>query len=47
MVKLDSPLLIKELDKSMNQANMKSVPGIDGMSNVFLKEYRQDSLLIL
>jgi exonuclease III len=36
---LDSPLTIAELDRSMEGANMKSAPGIDGISNVFLKEF--------
>jgi hypothetical protein len=38
-VELDAPLTIDELDKSINQANMNSAPGIDGLSNKFLKKY--------
>jgi hypothetical protein len=34
---LDSPLSLDELDKSMENANMKSAPGQDGYSNVLLK----------
>jgi hypothetical protein len=36
---LDAPLTVDELDKSINNANMKSAPGIDGMSNIFLREF--------
>jgi hypothetical protein len=36
---LDRPLSIDEIDKSMEKANMKSAPGIDGISNTFLKAY--------
>jgi hypothetical protein len=36
---LDSPLTLAELDRSMEGANMKSAPGINGISNVFLKEF--------
>jgi len=36
---LDSPLTQKEIDDSMEQANTKSAPGIDGISNTFLKKY--------
>jgi hypothetical protein len=36
---LDRPLSIDELDKSIDKANMKSAPGIDGMSNIFIKEF--------
>ncbi len=38
---LDRPLDISELDKSMHKANLKSAPGIDGISNKFLKKYWQ------
>ncbi len=38
---LDRPLDISELDKSMLKANLKSAPGIDGISNKFLKKYWQ------
>jgi hypothetical protein len=37
--RLDQPLNIAELDRSMDGANLKSAPGIDGISNVFLKEF--------
>jgi len=36
---LDMPLSIEELDISINKANMNSAPGIDGLSNKFLKKY--------
>ncbi len=36
---LDSPLTIQELDKSLEQSNIKSAPGIDGISGHFLKEF--------
>jgi len=36
---LDTPLTKKELDTSMEQANFKSAPGIDGISNKFLHKY--------
>jgi hypothetical protein len=36
---LDRPLTIEELDKSMEKANFKSAPGIDGISNNFLRCY--------
>ncbi len=36
---LDRPLTIDEIDKSMEKANFKSAPGIDGISNTFLKKY--------
>jgi hypothetical protein len=38
---LDTPLTINELDRSMEKANMKSAPGIDGLSNLFLREFWQ------
>jgi hypothetical protein len=38
---LDAPLRIEELDASMEHANMKSAPGVDGLSNKFLCEYWQ------
>ncbi len=40
-VRLDSPLTIEELDSSMEKCNVRSAPGIDGMSNVFIKKYWQ------
>jgi hypothetical protein len=39
--RLDSPLTIEELDSSMEKCNLRSAPGIDGMSNVFIKKYWQ------
>jgi hypothetical protein len=36
---LDRPLTRAEIDKSMEQANFKSAPGIDGISNIFLSKY--------
>jgi hypothetical protein len=36
---LDQPLTIEELDKLLESANMKSAPGIDGMSNVFIRKF--------
>jgi hypothetical protein len=38
-ITLDRPLAIEELDKSLDKANMKSAPGIDGLSNKFIKRY--------
>jgi hypothetical protein len=35
---LDSPLLITELDKSLDNANMRSASGQDGFSNVLIKK---------
>ena len=35
---LEAPLTIEELDKSINDANMKSAPGIDGFSNALIKK---------
>jgi exonuclease III len=35
---LDSPLTLFELDKSIEAANMKSAPGLDGFSNVLIKK---------
>ncbi len=40
-VRLDSPLTVEELDSSMEKCNLRSAPGIDGMSNVFIKKYWQ------
>ena len=34
---LDAPLNILELDKSMNDANFNSAPGMNGISNKFIK----------
>jgi hypothetical protein len=36
---LDQPLTLEEIDKSMEKANFKSAPGMDGLSNIFLKKY--------
>ena len=36
---LDLPLTIDEIDKSMDKANLRSAPGMDGISNVLLKKY--------
>ncbi len=40
-IDLDSPLTLQELDKSVEQSNLKSAPGIDGISGHFLKEFWQ------
>jgi hypothetical protein len=36
---LDTPYSINELDKSLEAANFKSAPGIDGYSNRFINEF--------
>jgi hypothetical protein len=36
---LDVPLTLDEIDKSLEKANMRSAPGIDGISNVLLNRY--------
>jgi exonuclease III len=36
---LDMPLTIDEIDKSMEKANLRSAPGMDGISNKLLKRY--------
>jgi hypothetical protein len=38
---LDVPLTIEEIDRSMEKANMRSAPGIDGISNTLLRRYWQ------
>jgi exonuclease III len=38
---LDSELTIEEFDKSVNQANLNSAPGINGISNRFIKKFWQ------
>jgi hypothetical protein len=38
-IELDLPLTIDEIDKSLEKANMRSAPGIDGISNVLLSRY--------
>ncbi len=37
-VALDAPLSLAELDKSIDKCNIKSAPGIDGLSNAFIKQ---------
>jgi hypothetical protein len=36
---LDMPITIAELDDSILKANMKLAPGVDGLSNKFIKKY--------
>ena len=36
---LDLPLSVLELDKSIEKCYVKSAPGADGLSNIFLKKY--------
>jgi hypothetical protein len=36
---LDNPLTIEELDNSLNKCNVRSAPGIDSLSNAFIKKY--------
>jgi hypothetical protein len=38
---LELPLTIEEIDKSMDKANMRSAPEVDGISNWLLKRYWQ------
>ena len=38
---LEAPLSIDEIDKSMEKANLRSAPGMDGISNILLKRYWQ------
>ncbi len=38
---LDCPLTIDELDVSLEKCNIRSAPGIDGLSNAFIKKYWQ------
>jgi exonuclease III len=38
---LDKPLTIDELDDSMDSCNLRSAPGVDGLSNAFIKKYWQ------
>jgi hypothetical protein len=33
------PLTVDEIDKSMDKVNLRSAPGMDGISNVLLKKY--------
>jgi hypothetical protein len=37
--RLDRDLHITELDKAINESNMKSAPGMDGMNNAFIKHF--------
>jgi hypothetical protein len=37
-IQLDSELTIGELDNALKECNMKSAPGLDGISNFFRKE---------
>jgi hypothetical protein len=36
---LDSPLTLEELTQSINESNLKSAPGSNGISNKFIKTY--------
>jgi exonuclease III len=36
---LDSDLTFEEIETALNESNMKSAPGIDGFSNVFIKNF--------
>jgi hypothetical protein len=36
---LDNPLTLHELDESVKQLNLRSAPGIDGVSNRFIAKY--------
>jgi hypothetical protein len=36
---LDSDLTFEEIETALNESNMKSAPGIDGFSNVFIKKF--------
>jgi hypothetical protein len=38
-ISLDQELTLGELDKSINEANMKSAPGPDGLTNPFIKHF--------
>jgi len=35
---LETPITLEELDKSLAGSNMRSAPGIDGVSNLFIKK---------
>jgi hypothetical protein len=37
--RLDAPLTLVKLDKSMKKAKINSSPGIDGISNRFIREF--------
>ncbi len=36
---LDAPLTVAELDQSIDKCNVRSAPGIDGYSNMFIKHF--------
>jgi hypothetical protein len=36
---LDSDLTFEEIETALNESNMKSAPGINGFSNVFIKKF--------
>jgi hypothetical protein len=36
---LDRPISIQELDQSLNNSNLKSAPGPDGINNIFIKHF--------
>jgi hypothetical protein len=36
---LEAPLTVDELDKSIDKCNIRSAPGIDGFSNMFIKKF--------
>ncbi len=36
---LDAPLTVAELDQSIDKCNVRSAPGIDGYSNMFIKQF--------
>ncbi len=36
---LESPLTIEELDESIDKCNLRSAPGVDGFSNIFIKKF--------
>ena len=38
-IELENDLTIEELDKSIDEANLKSAPGADGFSNKFIKKF--------
>ncbi len=38
-VEIDGPPTIEELDLSIEKCNVRSAPGIDGLSNAFIKKY--------
>jgi hypothetical protein len=38
-ISLEFPLMVEELDKSVDKCNVRSAPGIDGFSNMFIKKF--------